>query len=114
MAARAAHKGKSAVVTIKKPSQLQAKHDTLVRAVQEYVRDVRFNAPEAFDITLPAKTDDKDTMIRVSSLMSSVLTATGLGMTARIVAKPAADGGLLRIQFYKPVVLPAAIAEITY
>ena len=86
----------------------------LIEAVKEYFRNVRYSQPEAFSISLPAKTDDKDTMIRVSSLMSSILTATGLGKKAKIVAEPAADGGRLLIQFFTPVAYPAAIAEIMY
>lgn len=93
---------------------VQAKFDELKLAVGVYFQARRYQQPEAFSITLPAKTDDKDTMIRVSSLMSSVLTATGFGKEARVIAKPAEDGGTLLIQFFTPVPKPEAIDRILY
>lgn len=81
-------------------------YSELRAAVQTYFNALKYRRPEAFSITLSAKTDDKDTMIRVSSLMSSVLTGAGLGKEVRLVAMPAADGGSLSVQFFTPVAKP--------
>ena len=91
------------VVRISKLARVTAELEQLKKQVAEYFGKVRWQRPEAFSITLPAKTDDKDTMIRVSSLMSSVLTGAGLGMEVRLVAEPAPTGGALYVRFYKPV-----------
>ena len=108
---------KKAAIKTTRASKLSAvtvKFAELKSAVESYFTACRFQQPEAFSITLPAKTDDKDTMIRVSSLMSSVLTATGFGKEARVIAKPAEDGGTLLIQFFTPVPKPEAIDRILY
>lgn len=91
-----------------------AKFAELANAVLVYFRARQNQKPEAFQITLAAKTGDKDTMIRVGSLMSAVLTASGLGKEARLIAEPAPDGGTLYVRFYTPVPKPEAIDRIIY
>ena len=85
-----------------KLAKVTEKFEALKLAVGEYFNARRYQQPESFSITLPAKTGDKDTTVRVASLMSSVLTATGLGKEARLEAVPAADGGTLFVRFYTP------------
>ena len=91
------------VVRISKLARVTEELEQLRDQVRQYFIAVRAQYPESFSITLPAKTDDKDTMIRVSSLMSSVLTGAGLGMEVRLVAEPTPTGGTLYVRFYKPV-----------
>ena len=75
----------------------------LQTAIRQYFTDLSYQQPSSFEISLPAKTDDKDTMIRISSLMSSVMTGAGLGKEVRLIAEPAPTGGRLVVRFFSPV-----------
>jgi hypothetical protein len=107
---KAARKAK--ITTLSQLRALQAEHTELIASIRQYVSDVVHPMRSNFQITLPAKTGDKDSMFRVSSVMSSVLTAAGLGQTVRLEAQPAEDGGTLLVRFYKPVNMPAVIADV--
>ena len=104
---------KARITTLSQLTALQAEHAELRTGIRQYVRALRHQLPDMFKITLPAKTGDKDTMIRISSLMSSVITAKGLGKEVRIGIQQAEDGGTMFIEFYAPVELPEAVAQAT-
>ena len=73
-------------------------------AISNYFRALLYQRPDGFQITLHAKTQDgKDGVFNVSSLLSSVLTAQGLGKQVRLEAETDSKGGTLYIRFYSPV-----------
>ena len=96
---------------VSKLAAIQTQYNLLKEGVRQYVTAIRYQAADKFKITLPAKTGDKDTMIRVSSLMSAVITAKGLGKEVRVNVQQADDGGTMLIEFYTPAALPPAVAS---
>jgi hypothetical protein len=87
---------------VRKPT-LKERLETIRAKVDVYLTALNYRRADNFTITLKPLVDGKEGTFKISSLLSAVLTAQGLGKEVRLEAEPAADGGTLYVRFYNPV-----------
>ena len=75
----------------------------LKQRVSDYFYALLFQRPDNFQITYSSVIDGKEGIAKVSSLLTAVLTAQGLGKEVRLEAIPGDKTGTLFVRMYTPV-----------